>query len=200
MQESGLDLALLGHQHGAGIWRHDNVRCIYPGSPEPLSWSEAEEKHGIMLVQVHDQQCRVEHVPLAQWRYVSQEIDLTGCDTADERRARVEQALATIPGGLDDRTICRITLCGQSAPESCLEEWTEQIRSPAILQLKTRFVPVPDLDALAQEQTVRGLLVQRFQARLQGAATDQERRQVSSALRYALSALDGKQVQLDEVD
>ena len=56
-----------------------------------------------------------------------------------------------------------------------------------------------NLEQLANEQTVRGLLVQHFLERIKKATNESERNRELTALNIALQALEGKQVSLYEV-
>ena len=72
------------------------------------------------------------------------------------------------------------------------------IQTPAFFRLESHFGLSYDLEQLAHEQTVRGLLVQRFMDRIRNATNEAERHQQLTALNFALQALEGKQVCLYE--
>jgi len=194
MRAAGFDFALLGHQHKERLWPEDAPCCVYPGSPEPLAPEEADGAHQVVLLTIQDGACTSELITVSQWRYLSLRVDLTGCESTDEAVTRIEQSLRTVPSGDDERSVCRVTLTGRPDFALDVEALAGQVKTKAHVRYQTRLSLAYDLEQLAQEQTVRGLLVRRFQARLESAGSDRERQTALDALNYALRALDGKQV------
>jgi hypothetical protein len=62
-----------------------------------------------------------------------------------------------------------------------------------------RLRPSHNLDALASEPTVRGMVVSRFMAEIAAVPPDQQTR-LRNALQLALQALDGTEVPFNAVD
>lgn len=199
VHNAGFDFALLGHRHTAWVWPDEAPRCVYPGSPEPLCWNESGGGHNIVLLTVDRDQIRLEQIPVSQWRYWTAEVDLTDCYGPDEATQRIHHALSAAPGGPDERLICRVMLTGSPGFDLGLTALANVLEEKAHIQLRTRMALGRDLDQLATEQTVRGLLVRRFQVRLNEAHTPGERQATLKALALALDALDGRQVRPYEV-
>ncbi len=190
VQAAGFACALLGHRHGARFWPDGDPNCLYPGSPEPLDAETDEMSHTAALVTVQQNHCTVEHITVNQWRHRALSVDLTGCDNVAQAAMRVQQALGP---NEDAQLIFEVTLTG--IPDVSLDAAAvlAQVDTPAHLYGQADFAFSFDLDGLSQEQTVRGLLVRRYQARLaQSSAT--ERQQQLTSLRLALQALEGKPV------
>jgi hypothetical protein len=126
-------------------------------------------------------------------------VDLTDCSSTDEATTRVEQSLQGIQRSDDERVVCYVVLTGLPDFDLDVEALAGQVKTKAHVRYETRLSLPYDLEQLAQEQTVRGLLVRRFQARLKNASSDQEHHKLLNALNYALEALDGKQVRPNEI-
>lgn len=92
-----------------------------------------------------------------------------------------------------------MTLTGVPGFELDVSALEGVLETKAHVQLKTRLAFNYDLQQLATEQTVRGLLVRRFQARLDEIHNSEERQATLKALALVLDALDGKQVRPYEV-
>lgn len=199
VRSAGFDFALLGHRHTSRLWPEDSPCCVYPGSPEPLAPEEASGSHQTVLLNIEDGVCRPEAISVSQWRYLSLDVDLTECESTEEAADHVEQSLETICGGGDERVLCRVTLTGLPKFSLDLGTLAGHVETKAGLQFETQLTFPHNLDQLAQEQTVRGTLVRRFQARLGDSKSLGERTLAESALLCALQALDGRQVGFDEV-
>jgi hypothetical protein len=126
-------------------------------------------------------------------------VDLTDCGSTDEAAKHIEQSLQSIQGNNDERVVCHVTLTGLPGFALDIDGLADQVKTKAHVRYETRLSLTYDLEQLTQEQTVRGLLVQRFQTRLEDASNDQERNKALNALNYALQSLDGKQVCPNEI-
>lgn len=199
VRAAGFDLALLGHQHGGRRSPEDAPVCIYPGSPEPLGLAEDAGGHHVALVTLHAGACAVDLLPVNRWRALALTVDLTACADVAEIAARVCAALRAAQADADARTLCTVTLTGAPDCAPDLAALREQVDVQARVRYEVQFTSPYDLERLAQEQTVRGLLVRRFQARLDRITNADERRRALTALTLALQALEGKQVQPYEI-
>jgi exonuclease SbcD len=199
VRAAGFDFALLGHQHQGRLWPKDSPRCVYPGSPEPLAPEEADGAHQVVLLNVQDTICTPKLIPICQWHYHSLKVDLTKCTSLDEASEHIVQTLHTIRGGDNERSICTVKLTGVADFPLNVEALAEQAETKSHVRYETLLSLAYDLEQLAREQTVRGLLVRRFQVYLAAATDEKERRKLLSALNFALQALDGKQVRPYEI-
>jgi len=208
VRAAGFDFALLGHQHNGCVWPEDAPCCVYPGSPEPLAPEEADGAHQVVLLTIQEEtgfsrknpvSVRTELIPISQWRYLSLCADVTDCSSIDEAVTCIEQSLQMVQGSDDERVVCHVTLTGLPDFDLDVEALARQVKTKAHIRYEIRLSLAYDLEQLAQEQTVRGLLVRRFQARLETVGSAQERHKVLNALNYALQVLDGKQVRPNEI-
>ena len=199
VRAAGFDFALLGHQHNGRVWPEDAPCCVYPGGPDPLAPEEADDTHQVVLLTVQDGVCTPELIPISQWHYLSLRVDLTDCSSIDEAVTCIEQSLQRVQGSDDERAVCHVTLTGLPDFNLDVKALAGQVKTKAHVRYDPRLSMAYDLEQLAQEQTVRGLLVRRFQARLKNASSDQECHKVLNALNYALQVLDGKQIRPNEI-
>lgn len=200
IRAAGFDFALLGHHHAARLWPEDTPCCLYPGSPEPLGPEAEDVRHTVALVTVQEVGCAVEQIPINQWRHHAVQVNVTDCSSVAEAAARVQSAIAVALGAVtDSQLVCEVTLTG--APDAPLEAAAvlAQVETPAHLYGQARFTFPYDLERLAQEQTVRGLLVRRFQSNLSCIKDEAERQRRLRALAVALQALEGKSVEYYEI-
>jgi len=199
VRAAGYDLALLGGSHMGGLWPADDPCGCFPGSPEPLTPDEAASRHGAALVEIPaDGSCAVEWLDVGRWRYVSLVVDLAACAGPKEAARRIEAALKHDRVRTDPRAIVTVTVT--SVPEDGLDlvEVQGLIETRAQVMLRAQRPLAYDLERLAQEQTVRGLLVRRLRAE-PGAGQPSEGELRRRALNLALRALDGKGVRPGEV-
>lgn len=198
LRAAGIDLALLGHDHNGHSERERGVDCVYPGSPEPLAPGEADGEHQVVLITIDDGACQTRGLPVSQWRYEALRLDLSGCSSPEEAAALLAIALQNLPGGADEHTLCGVTLTGDRHFTADLETIRAAVDTAAHLELEYVHPKAHDVEHLADEPTVRGLVVRRFQDHLASAAGDAERVTAMQALDLALRALDGRQVRADE--
>jgi DNA repair exonuclease SbcCD nuclease subunit len=180
IHEAGLHHALLGHFHTP----RDAADHTYPGNPEPLTFGETGER-GAVLVTV-DGAGRVtrERHRVAVTEVSDVVVDLDGVTHADEVAHRVEAALADVSGTV------RVLLRGEVDPDvdvnSARLERPPQVDAWVVQTQEVRYAY--DLEALAQEQTVRGQFVRDVCAD-EDIAEEEVRRRV---LLTGLRAFDGR--------
>src|SRR2546428_6443938 len=117
VERSGVDFALLGHYHRMHLLPESASRYGYPGSPEPLDFSE-EGQHYVLSLTAGQGAVSVEPKPINEVEYKSATVDVTGMTTSDH----IRQALTELAGGqIPSRAITRVTLTGQAEPELDLD-------------------------------------------------------------------------------
>jgi DNA repair exonuclease SbcCD nuclease subunit len=189
IREAGFNIAVLGCRHSARIWPDGSPYCIYPGSPEPLDSLEAAGQHQVMFLTIEDGRCAIEQIPVSQWRFLSCDVDLSGCVSIKAAATRIARALHDAD---DERSIWKVALTGVLDFDLDVDALVGEVKTKAHVEYDVRLEIPYELEQLAHERTVRGLLAQRFQVRLAAVQSDQERRIVQSALNAALRALAGK--------
>ncbi|MEI7844296.1 MAG: metallophosphoesterase [Chloroflexota bacterium] len=197
IKKVGFRLALLGGEHLAEISSTEKPFLVYPGSPEPLSPGEEKGHHQIALIEVDGENVNVQSLTLRQWFHHAIDVDISTCISNAEAALEIDAALKT---ELTKTTNSAITVILKGKPnfDLSISSIRQHIQIPAFFRLEDHFTLNHDLKQIALEQTVRGLLVQRFLARIKNTANESERQQQLTALHFALQAFDGKQVNLYE--
>ncbi|MEO8286998.1 MAG: metallophosphoesterase [Chloroflexota bacterium] len=192
----GFDFALLGHEHSGRSWPHERPSCVYPGSPEPFSAGEVEGNHGVTLVTVNEGTGAfdVDHIPLSQWRYAVAKADLTGCDNFAEAATRVRLALSMCDTTDPERLAAHIELVGRPLFDLDCTRLLDEVNLPPQVGLVDNTAPAYDIDRLLSEPTVRGLLAQQLNSRLNTARDLAEAQTVHDTLRFSMAALEGKPI------
>jgi DNA repair exonuclease SbcCD nuclease subunit len=173
---AGLHHALVGHFHTP----RDAADHTYPGNPEPLTFGETGGTgasgepigRGAVLVTVDDTGAvaRERHrVAVSQVSDVV--VDLDGITHGTQVQSTVDAALADVKGTV------RVTLRGELHPD--VEFDPGDLRRPVHIDawvVRAGAVTYAyDLDALAQEQTVRGQFVRDVRAATELAEDDRRR-------------------------
>jgi len=182
--QTGLQHAFVGHYHAPkdGEWH------TYPGNPDPLSFGETGERGAVLIDVGDDGSITRRRIDVHRSEVHDVEVDLTGISHTDQVRERVAQATAQLHG------VVRVTLFGEPAQDVDIRLRDLAGAAAHLEGLVPRLGSIAtayDLEAISQEQTVRG----RFVAEVQAAALepDIERRVLLTGLR----AFDGR---IDELE
>ena len=179
IEASGLAHAFLGHFHTP----RDAPRHTYPGNPDPLTFGEDGERGAVIATIGVDGSVERRHVRVSTSEVHDVPIDVTGAATRQDVRDRVALALVGVEGTV------RLTVTGDVAVDI---ELSPADLEPLLVDLEgyqIRFQglrPAYDLDALADEATVRGQFVR--DARDAELDPDSLRRVLATGLR----AFDGR--------
>lgn len=180
----GADYAALGHMHNAP--EYNGKRYAWCGCPEPSKFTETGEK-GAVLADVEKGSAEVRRIRFAKKTSVCGEIDVTGCESADDVNSSVKRYI--VEHEFDENTMLALRLTG-TLPPSVIPD----ISSPetyGLFALKTEDATVPDIDSaeLENDITIRGEIYRKIKPRLES-ADSREREIARCALRYALNAID----------
>ena len=178
---SGLDYLALGHVHQAsGLQQENDTWWAYPGCPQGRGFDELGEK-GVLYVEAEPGRVTAQFVPLAQRRYETISVNITGAaDVSSAIRAAVPNDAAAL--------ICRITLTGEGEPPNL--NALERTFSPEFygLTLIDRTRLPQDLWARREEDALTGLFLRTMWDKCQA---DPENPLWQLAARYGLAALEG---------
>jgi DNA repair exonuclease SbcCD nuclease subunit len=194
----GFTFALLGGEHIANITSANQSICTYPGTPEPLNQSEENGLHQIVSINFSGQDYMLQTYEVQQWHYRVVQLDITKY-SSNEDTARQISNLLEKENQKSSRSAISVELKGHARFDLNLFALRELIQSNVFYRLENHISMSYDIEQLAHEQTVRGLLVKNFQERINRAMTEFERYQELTALNIALQALEGKQVSLYEI-
>lgn len=198
VKNTGFNFALLGGEHIADICPPNQSICIYPGTPEPLNQSEENGLHQVILIEINGQSVNTHSYEIQQWHYRIVQIDITKLPSNVETARQISNLLEK-ESKKTPRSAFTIELNGSPQFDLNLSTLRELIQSNAFFRLESHISISYNIDQLAKEHTVRGLLVQHFLERIQNANNESERNRELTALNIALQVLDGKQVSLYEI-
>ena len=174
LETCGLDYLALGHIHQAALPRQAGKTWYgWPGTPMGRGFDETGEK-GVFLVELEPGQCRTRWLPIVGPRYEILEVP------ADR---------IAVPPELEG-TICRMVLTGESDgvdPEAVARQYRDRF---CALEVRDRTLPRQDLWSGCGDGTLRGLTLQALKQQYDRAETPEERQTAAQAARYALAALE----------
>jgi DNA repair protein SbcD/Mre11 len=165
-----LDYVALGHYHNFKIVEDDGrAWACYPGSPEGKGFGENGVRR-CALVTVDQGGANVESLVVNSAILEEGILDLSGCETADAA------ARAISARGKPD-LLLRLTLTGQVETALDTKELLERCRDRFFhLELRddTKLLGSALIDRMAEEETVRGLLVRRARRLLDRTPSEQQ--------------------------
>jgi len=195
LQAIGADYTALGHYHrGFYPWEDTfskSVRAAYPGSPEPMHW-RGDNQAGALIITIDEEKksAKAEKIPLAQKQYHEAELDAGKLSTPRDYKKAIEELCSSKQWGARD--LVRITINGRHEPEL-------PVNTAAILEndyplfalaLRNRATPDYDLEALAGERSVRGIVIKALLQTIENGDSE-ERAIARQALNLTLNAFDG---------
>lgn len=195
---AGFDRCLAGHIHRAG----DDGVVVYPGSPEPLDWTETG-RHAYAIVTVGPGgEVEVELHDVNARRYAALEVDCSGLGSGAEVAGRVEERIAA--AGLGGPEIClSLKLTGAVASGCRVEARAlgERLRGRlAALRVADATHEAVDVEAVARRRTVDGVFARRLLARIEAARAagdEAAQTELELALKAGLAAMEGREVLVD---
>ena len=154
LQRVPVDYIALGHYHNYQAI-HDaqgQVKGCYPGSPEPLDFSETGW-HGFVLGEIlpHNE-VQVQLVPMSKRQYFNHEVDISGSRVMQDIRERIQSVIA---GGIDD--LWSLELSGEVDADLNLDlEWLgEELKEQAFfIRLRSQVVPAYNREELKKRPGV----------------------------------------------
>lgn len=184
------DIALLGHYHRGKMDKKNDVKYVYPGSPEPLGFSEIGT-HSVALVTISREAIDIETIPVNKYNFVQTELDVSQAMTRDDVKNQIEQCIQNLGG---KTAFLKIELTGLLNPEIDLDIQVlkEQVfEHCADGQLINNSRPYYDFESLSQERTVRGEFVRKIQTKQQNAGPE-EKEKLQQALLVGLNAFENR--------
>lgn len=189
VRAAGFQLCLAGHLHGAGI-REEIV--VYPGSPEPLAWSETGRHTAAIVELAPTAPPRVQLIDVNRRRYAEVTVDCDGAASSAEVERALRAAIAHATTGGAQGLCLRAVLRGRVDPECRIDlaELAVARGDLALLQLRDETQPAFDLDALATQPTALGAFVRDLRERIARCEADHpQRRRLERALDLGLRAM-----------
>lgn len=188
---AGFARCIAGHIHAG----HEVGSVIYPGSPEPLGWSEMR-RHCVALIEITEEGgVDVELVDVNSCQYQHRTVAVDGASSS----ADVERMLAAALEDADPaRLYLRVTLTGEIDVACAIhpESLAARHQDFAALVVVDSTRPAVDFDALAEQPTALGRFVKDLLERIAHAEGD-EREPLELALLAGARAMYGEREVLD---
>ncbi|MCL2587882.1 MAG: DNA repair exonuclease [Oscillospiraceae bacterium] len=180
---TGLHYLALGHEHSRSDLRQaGDTYYAYSGCAEGRGFDETGPK-GVLIAEVDLHSVSTKFVPLAGRQYLQFAVDLT--DQTDP----VAAVLRALPADTK-ADICKLSLTGEYDGQldlGALARTLEERFYHLVLRDETRVRR--DIWASAEDDTLRGLFLRKMRLRYD-AGDEQEREQITWAIRFALAAMD----------
>lgn len=196
----GFAYAALGHVHNApDLVKAGNTLIGYSGFPQGRSFDELGAGGAYIVdIDLETKTATAERVILSKMRYEIEKVDITACASDEDVIRAVTSAIER--GGYGESTALRVRLVGaipsEYRPDVSRIESDSAFLSLALLQVRDESIANLDLDYLERDMTVKGEVYRRLLPSL-NSADENERRRASAALRFALAALDKRELSID---
>ncbi len=186
ISDSGLDYMALGHIHAySGILKAGSTHYAYPGCPEGRGFDETGMK-GVLVGTVGKGQVKLDLVPIARRRYEIVSVDVTGSDP--------ETALLAAADGANSEDVVRFILKGEYAGQVDTLALEKLVADRFFMaQVKSAVTLPQDIWQGMEENSLRGLFLKNLNEKYRQAADEDARRQVLTAVKYGLAALDSRE-------
>jgi predicted phosphodiesterase len=200
IRQRGFAAALCGHYHRRRI---DEVTALlYPGSPEPLTFDESEQR-GPVIVTIAGNGS-ISYAPLCdnRWHARTAVADVSAAHSLADVVDVACQVAAFACAGLDpERTLLRVDLVGEinhavSTDSFTVETAVRDTCGAAAVRARDLTSPALALTAIGSEDTVRAAFATAVAEAVAAAADDGERQSLEDTLRYGLQALGGAEIGL----
>ena len=184
---SGLDYLALGHVHAcSGVQTAEGTAYAYPGCPEGRGFDELGDK-GFLMGEVDKGSVKLRLIPFALRRYEILTVDVTG-------RAPLEAIREALPQNTE-ADIYRILLTRETAGGVEIPAVTEEL-APRFyaLEVRDRTTVRREIWDGCGEVSLRGLFLQTMREKYDAAQDETERRKLQQAVRFALAAMDNRDI------
>lgn len=183
---TGFDYIGLGHYHNFLHREGNGTHVVYPGSLEPLGWTE-EGKRQVVIVEFEDGEVRINSVPFAgQRRYFKTfelNCDLHSFEATEDITKYVMERFA------DPKMFFRLILKGQldfipditQLAETCADQFY-YFRC----EDRTAITAPEKIRSLSNENTIRGLAVSKLISLIENAPGEQEKNTAREALKILM--------------
>lgn len=196
----GFTYAALGHVHVAGEpLKIGNSVIAYSGFPQGRSFDELHEG-GAYIVDIDpsSKTVELERIVLSTTTYEIERVDITSLSSDEDVIREIQKLISA--RGYGNKNALRIYLTG-SIPSAYTPN-TDRISKDSsfenllLLQVKNECVQGFDLEYLEKDMTIRGEVYRQLLPLL-NSNDEAERKKASLALKFALAALDKREISLN---
>ncbi len=192
----GIQYCALGHYHQQQRVANpfDETQIWYPGIPEGRGWDE-EGACGYLMAEITGSEIRVESRSSCLYPLKTITVECDGFSTREQIVESIRGRRGTV---FDGKTILRVQLRGWVDPrlDLSIRDMTERLVEDVLhIVWEDKTEPALDIEAFAQEKTLRGRFVRTLNDRI-AKASENERPILERARLYGLLALLGREVRL----
>jgi DNA repair exonuclease SbcCD nuclease subunit len=186
----GMDYVALGDWHGYSDHSQGNVRAIYSGSPEPMTFDQSGAGF-VASVTLEDDAIQVDRVRVGKIEVKQLELDVSGRTEADIQ--------AIILDRTSPETMLEVTLIGLNPLGSVIDPVRmEETTAPKVYAIRIRDQSHPQLDEVSPadfpKEHAIGKFIDIMMERIVEAQDDEERTKTEQALQLGIALLQGKEV------
>lgn len=196
--KSGLDYLALGHRHSfSEIKREGNTRYAYCGCPEARGFDEIGDK-GVIIGEIAQNYVDLRFHPICKRRYISKEIDITGCFTNDEIKERI---LLSMSKDKIKENLYKIILKGQVSEEMIIKEKVLENNLKDyffFVKVKDSTELKVDYESLIGEFSIKGIFLSKIFNAMKNVENDEEKEILELALKLGIQSLSEGEVNLDD--
>ena len=196
----GFAYAALGHVHNApSLIKAGNTLVGYSGFVQGRSFDELGEGGAYIVdVDLNTKSATAERINLSKLTYEIEKVDITACSSDEDVIKAITGVIER--GGYGEKNALRVCLTGaipsHYKPDTKRMEAESAFSSLALIQVRDESVANLDLEYLERDMTVKGEVYRRLLPSL-NSADENERKTASLALRFALAALDKREISVD---
>ena len=195
----GFSYSAIGHYHSfaAIIDCAGNTRAAYSGCTVGRGIDEVGAKYVLITDVDSSGVITLEQAEVASRRVVLAEVDVTGAKHMQELLCRLNSEVSAIARNRDIVYV-RLTGAMPTGFEPDTSVWEASAPYFHCVIDRSCLVPDYDLDALAQESaadSIKSAFVRKMLKQIESAKSDEDKRILTDAVYYGLSALDGRKLE-----
>ena len=181
LDEKQFDYIALGHIHKANYNEQKNI--IYPGSMTSLGFDELG-KHGMIVGELKDNNLQLDFIPVDDEEFIEIELDATEISSKEDLIEKINQL------EIQDNQYVKIILTGKRNFEINKYELLKCVINNKIIKIKDKTKIAYNLEAMANENTLKGLFVKQMLERLNQDISEEQKEIVEKAIEIGLESLE----------
>lgn len=194
IKNSGMDYIALGHVHKrTDVGKIGNTFVAYCGCPEGQGFDELGEK-GVYIGEISKNACNLQFISTAKRMHIAENIDISGLSTSNDIADCIIHTLKQKYNDTFADNLYKIILVGQISDETVISIPEISSRLNDVLyfaKVRDKTEIKTDLDAIAQENSLKGIFVKNMLMRINN-AQDDEKEMLQAALNIGLKAFYGE--------
>ena len=188
--ESRMDYIALGHIHKrTEIGEMGGVKFAYSGCAEGQGFDESGEK-GVYLGSISQTGTDLQFIPVSKRLHIIERVDISECEDSFSVAEKIKAQISSKYDNFSEN-LYKVILIGETLQDI-------QINIPEILSIISQnvyYIKIKDeteikldLEALAEENSLKGIFVKKITERIESAEDEQEKSRLKYALKLGLNA------------